>query len=609
MTNRVRNDHLRQINCEYERPAMNINPPVSTVLAGCRRMLAIVAVAGMLLPLLASAEGTWQQVNANNAPPGIGTMLLLSDGTVMAQGGNSRAGATATWYKLTPGATGGYTNGQWTSLNSMNYTRDYYSSDVLPNGDVFVAGAEYGNGTTNAEIYDPVANSWTIVPIPAGIITENNTTNSGGGNKKGFIDSGSVVLNNGKVLVLPVAPATNGYDALYDPVANNWITTARQIYGSDEDEASTVKLPDDSILLIDFDLQTSERYIPSSNTWINDTAVPDLLYDIYGLEEGPAFLLPNGKAFFIGSTPVTAIYTPSGNTSPGSWVDGPPIPSNLGAPDAPAAMMNNGKILCAFSPSPYVLNGTNQIFTTPTYFYEYDYSAGSIGAFNQVHAPNGSFTNNSATFTCRMLDLPDGTVLFTDGNNLYVYRPDGSPLAAGRPAISSISWNTDGSLHLTGTLFNGISQGADYGDDAQMDSNYPLVRFTDGTGKVTYGRTYNWSSTSVQTGGEIVTTECAVPANVYDSPGTYSLQVVANGNASAAVSFYSPVWVNFNYSGTQAGTFQNPYSTLAQGVSAVANGGTVGIISSTQPSHSTAATALTKPMQIISVYGPATIGN
>lgn len=564
---------------------------------------ALLALAGLET---AVAEGTWIPFQTN-APNGIGTMLLLSDGTVMAQFSGNPSGQNSTWYRLTPGSSGGYTNGGWSTRQTDNYTRLFYSSDVLQDGRVFVAGGEYGNGTTNAEIYDPVSDSWSIVPIPAGIIVEQNTVNTNdGANTGGFMDSGSVVLSNGKVLVLPVNPAFRGGTATYDPASGNW-STAKLKHGSDEDEASTVKLPDDSILVIDAFQQTSERYIPSLNVWTNDADVPDDLYDVVGGEEGAGFLLPNGNAFFLGSAPVTAIYTPTGNTSPGTWTNGPVIPKNLGAPDAPAAMMVNGKILCAFSVTPYVQDGTNEVFNSPTYFYEYDYSAGPVGSFTNIHAPEGGSTHPVIPNFERMLDLPDGTVLFADGSStLYVYKPDGSPLSAGKPGINSVSWNADGSLHLTGTGFNGISQGAAFGDDVQVDSNYPLVRFIDGSGNVYYGRTYNWSSTSVQTGSRIVTTECKIPSYVYDGPGNYSLQVVANGIASDPVSFYGPVWVDFNYTGaTQAGTYSQPYSTLAQGVSAVASGGTIAIKGN---GTSAETPTISKPMRIVSVGGPATVG-
>jgi hypothetical protein len=566
-------------------------------------LAAILAVCAWL-PVRVSAEGSWLPL-AHPAPGGVETMLLLSDGTVLAQGGGG-----ASWYQLIPN-NGGYTNGNWsTNPAAMHYSRLYYSSDVLPNGEVFVAGAEYGTGTTNAEIYDPVANIWNIIPVPNGIINKNNSIGGQGQNTAGFIDSGSSLLNNGQVLVMPVGNFYSGETTTYDPVANTWSTATLKNRGN-EDEACSVRLPDESILVVDSGGTSSERYIPSLNVWTNDATVPVPLYDSYGTEQGPGFLLPNGNAFFIGSAPYTAIYTPSGGTSHGSWIAGPNIPGNLGAPDAPACMMNNGKIVCALSQTPFSLNGTNDIFTIPSYFYEYDYSSGPIGAFTQIHAPGGGYSRGEWTFNDRMLQLPDGTVLFTDGGNqLYCYVPDGSPLPAGRPTIYGVTWNAGGSLHITGTLFNGISCGAAYGDDAQMDSNYPLVKFTSG-GTVYFGRTYNWSSTSLQS-GQLVSTEVQVPAGVLTSGGAWTLQVVCNGNASGGVTFNSPgVWVDFvNYNPIfQFGTFAFPYATLPQGVSAVSSGGTIAIDASSQPSIGTVGVPYTisTPMTIISVYGPSTI--
>ncbi len=567
-------------------------------------ILGMLAASALWLPGRVAALGSWSSVSTP-APGGVETMLLLSDGTVMAQNG----GGTA-WYKLTPDSTGNYANGTWTTLAPMHYSRLYYSSDVLKDGRVFVAGAEYGNGTTNAEIYDPVGNSWSIVSIPSGIINKNNAVRGDGSNTEGFVDSDSVVLSNGKVLIFPNGTSSYGEMVIYDPVANTW-SSSTLYRGNNEDEACTVKLPDGSILLVDSGGTTSERYIPSSNSFVNDSTVPVTLYDPWGTEQGPGFMLPNGNAFFIGSAPHTAIYTPSGNTSPGTWTAGPAITNNLGAPDAPAAMMPNGKILCALSPTPFGSSSAD-IFTTPTYFYEYDYSTGSGGTFTQAGAPGGGSTRNEVTYNDRMLVLPTGNVLFTDGGTqLYVYSYSGSPLAAGKPTINTVSWNSDASLHISGTLFNGITQGASYGDDAQMDSNYPLVRFTSG-GTIYYGHTYNWSSTSVQTGGQIVTTEVTVPPSVLEFPGLWTLQVVANGNASAGVNFYSPVWVDFNYSGIQFGYEPFPWETLPQGVSEISGsfpGGTIAIEGNPSTGHEAVPYTISTPMTIISVNGAATIKN
>ena len=165
--------------------------------------------------------------------------------------------------------------------------------------------------------------------------------------------------------------------------------------------------------------------------------------------------------------------------------------------------------------------------------------------------------------------------------------------------------NPDGSYHFVGTGLNGISQGAAFGDDAQMNSNYPLVRFTDGSDNVYYGRTYNWSSTGVQTGTKLVTTEFTLPPSE-PGGGSYSLVVIANGIASAPVTFDGPVWVDFNYSKSspQMGAFAQPFSTLAQGTNAVASGGTISI----KPGHSPETMTISKPMTITAVGGAATIG-
>ena len=61
---------------------------------------------------------------ANTAPDSISTMLLLTDGTVMAQGyGGTHEGDSAHWYKLTPDNTGSYVNGTWTTLTDMHHSR------------------------------------------------------------------------------------------------------------------------------------------------------------------------------------------------------------------------------------------------------------------------------------------------------------------------------------------------------------------------------------------------------------------------------------------------------------------------------------------------------
>ena len=461
--------------------------------------------------------GTWA-VLAHNLPSASGgLMLLLSDGTVMAKsiaGGGGGDSIGNTWYKLTPTSTGSYVNGTWTALAPMVNTRLYFSSQVLKDGRVFVAGGEYGTGGAAGETYDPLTNTWTVAPAQGQTIS----------------DANSEILPDGRVLVALVS-GTRKDTAIFNPVTNTW--TAGPSCINIHNESAWVKLPDDSILMVDLLSTTSERYIPSLNQWVADANVPVALYDGFGSETGSAFLLPDGRAFFIGSPSNTAYYTPSGNASPGSWAAGPTIPGGMGAPDAPAAMMPTGKILLALSPTPFL--GTN--YPTPTTFWEFDYTTNT---FTSLNAPGGGASLGGVpAYVNNMLVLPNGSVLYCrqGQTQFYVYTPAGAPLAAGMPTISSITRNSDGSHHLTGTKLNGISEGASYGDDWQMNSNYPIVRLTSGS-NVYYARTYNWSSTGVMTGNTPVTTEFTLPAGL--PAGTYSLVTTANGIASDPVTFTSP---------------------------------------------------------------------
>lgn len=465
----------------------------------------------LLLSLQGHAQGTWSAVTATAPNSNGGVMLLLSDGTVIAKTGSGGSdGIGNIWNKLTPDIHGSYIHGTWSSIAAMHDTRLYFSSQVLKDGRVFVAGGEYGTGGAKGETYDPLTNTWTTTPAPGATIS----------------DANSEILSDGRVLNAMVS-GTLKSTKFYNPANNTW-TTGPNCNGI-HNESAWVKLPDNSILFVDRLTTNSERYIPSLNQWVTDATVPVQLYDSFGDETGAAILLPDGRAFFLGSTSHTAYYTPSGTNSPGSWSAGPDIPGNHGTPDAAAAMMVNGKILCAVSPVPTSANH----FPSPTSFYEFNYVTNS---FTSITTPTGSSTLNISCYITNMLDLPDGTVLYSQqgSSQYYVYTPNGTPLASGKPVISSVIQSGCNSFKITGTQFNGISQGASYGDDWQMSTNYPIIRLTSGT-NVYYARTFNWNTTGVKRGTLADTTQFTLPAGI--PAGTYSLVVVANGIASDPVTF------------------------------------------------------------------------
>ena len=471
------------------------------------------------------AQGTWTPLN-NKIPyinGGVMEMLLLTDGTVMAKTdsiANNQLG-TGMWSKLTPDSQGSYVNGTWSNLATMSKNRLYFSSQVLQDGRVLIIGGENGNGTTTAEIYDPLTNAWTLLHPPGGIGTV-------------YLDGNSEILPDGRVLVSRFHGSSFAQTEIYNPVLNTWTGGPTSVGNSDE--SAWLKLPDNSILFVAMGTRNSERYIPSLNQWRKDDSVPVSLYDPFGYEAGPSFLLPDGRGFFIGSLPYTTYYTPSGDTTKGTWAAGPPIPNGEGVPDGSGAMMVNGKILIAFSPAA----DSAHHFPTPSTFYEFDYLTNT---YTQILAPDGLDTLKGRTADIMMLDLPDGTILYGNqsSSQCYVYTPDGTPLAAGKPTINNIT-QSGCTFTITGTLFNGISAGVSYGDDWQMTTNRPIIRLQAGT-NVYYARCFNWNRTGVQTGTLPDTAEFTMPAGL--PSGGYSLVVTANGIASDSV--------HFNYTACSAG--------------------------------------------------------
>ncbi|HZK82794.1 MAG TPA: hypothetical protein VFC46_17055, partial [Humisphaera sp.] len=485
--------------------------------------------------------GTWTAV-AHGAPDGVGTMNLLPDGSVIVAGA-----AGNDWLRLAPDIHGSYINGKWTTLASAQDTRLYDATQVLPSGNLFVAGGEYGTGASTGAVYTPITNSWTELPA----------------NNFGAIDdSESILLDDGAVLIAPVQPSQNGYTIIYNPApsaaASPWSQGPKLYRGGNADEQGFVKLADGSVITSDGNF-TSERYIPANypgagaaaNSWINDGTVPVALWDGLG-EIGPGLQMADGRVIYLGSTGATAIYTPSGSLAPGTWTAGPSLPNGFGADDAPAAILPDGSILfTAGAPASY--NG-------PTSFFIYTPSPG-LGSFSQISGP---VSIPNAPFLSRMLELPDGSALYSDGGStVYEYNAGVAPPANAVPVINSLTPLSSGKIMLSGTGLNGISAGASYGDDAQMDTNYPIVRLTAADGNsIYYATTFDWSSSSTYTTNVAETTDFTLPLGI--PAGTYSVNVVANGIQSAP----APLTISFNGSSI-APTITQPATADASPVTGV----------------------------------------
>lgn len=465
--------------------------------------------------------GSWQ--NINNLPPfgpGVVAPLLLTDGSVLVQDGTN----WGNMWRLIPDNKGSYVNGTWTQVASLpdGYGPLFFASAVLADGRVIFMGGEFNNGveafTSLGAIYDPVADVWSIVPPPAFF------------SPSGIGDAASVILNDGTFMLQ--APLSRQAALLNLPTLT-WTETGTLTKVTRNDEEGWTLLPNGKVLTVDTytsgpypsDPTASEIYNPNNGQWSSAGSTINTLTDPVTFEVGPAVLRPNGTVFALGSTGNTSIY----NAATNSWAVGPTLtstPAQQGCPDAPGALLPNGNVLfaaCTFDGS---ANGA-----PPTRFFE----------FNGTGLTEEPAVADAADFFAsqfNMLVLPTGQILMSciDTNNVEFYTPANKTFDPNwAPVIFSAPKKVGKgkTYKIKGIRFNGMSQGAMFGDDYQSATNYPLVRITNNKTKhVFYCRTHDHSFMGVASNQEVFT-YFDVPDDI--EKGKSKLEVVANGIPSRPI--------------------------------------------------------------------------
>jgi hypothetical protein len=489
-------------------------------------------------PFMAKAGTKSPWTALKNAPPfSPGTMLLASDGTVLVHA-EPPAGGTADWYKLTPNSKGSYVDGTWSKLPPMpgGYDPLYFSSAILPDGQMLVEGGEYLGGTPTwtdkGAIYNPVTNKWRSIAPPAG------WTNIG--------DAEADVLANGTYIqsqacqnCLSSTPILSTSDALFNATDLGWTALGPTNKNDPNDEEGWTLQPNGQLLTVDTWLTpTTEAFTPSDLLWSFNGNTVKSPVDAPAVEIGPQIELPGGNTFVVGagtspdiapaackthSPAPTALH----NYAAGKWVNGPAIPTIGGlqydSADGPGTILPDGNVLFDVSPC---------VYNAPIAFMLYNASSNTLSPVTNI--PNAA---NDSTYYTRMVDLPNGQILFNDGSSqMLVYTAGGTPNPAWAPTVTGISSQTltpgkTGSL--SGIQLSGLSQGAAYGDDVQDATNFPIVQITNSSsGVVTYARTSSWTNVSIAPGASS-STNFTLPATT--PAGASTLVVIANGIASSPV--------------------------------------------------------------------------
>jgi Kelch motif len=469
-----------------------------------------------------------------------GTMFLLTDGTIMLNENASNYG-TRRWWKLTPDINGDYFNGTWSRLADSFNARKYYASSVLADGRLLICGGEYSDvsgsqtsdETNRCEIYNPSTNSWSSITPPTGSVWAQ------------IGDGACTLLADGRFLL---GNALNNQTTIWNPATATWSASETKNDGTSEE--SWALLPDGSVIAPQCQAAPgSEKYIPApigtAGNWMKDSNVTVNLVETASLEIGPGIVLNDGRAFFIGATNQTALYTaPAIRTNQGTWKTGPTIPSMgkqmLGIKDGPGCLLPSGNVLFGASP----VDGQQNSYLSPIYFFEFD----GTNINRTVDPP----TNDAAVYQSRMLLIPTGEVLFAreDKSDIYGYKEETAKISdAWRPVLDNCPdvIKRGDTISLAGKQFNGLSQAVGYGDDAWAPTNYPLVRIVNNkTNHVRYCRTHDHSTTDskgnsipsmgIATGNKSIKTLVDIPYDI--ELGESTLYVVANSIPSKPCPVY-----------------------------------------------------------------------
>jgi hypothetical protein len=434
------------------------------------------------------ASGSFAAASSLNVARFFPTATLLPNGKVLIAGGQPGTGPTTTAELFDPIA------GTFSLLpNQMNIGRYRHTATLLPNGKVLIAGGDtssVGTGVTNtAELFDPVSETFTLLPSMASPRWSHTAT----------------LLPDGKVLIVGGLSSSDfmvtNTAELFDPLTNSFTTTGSM---SVPRYFHTATLLTNGKVLVAGGfhpalggLNTAEVFDEATGTF---TLLPNLMATKRYYHSST--LLPNGRVFIAGGggspPPTSPLITGSVITNTAELFD-PATETFTLVPNTmnsyrywqTATLLPSGKVLLA--------DGST-----------IDYAGAEYTMTAELFDPsNQTFTllplMNSVRFGHTATVLPDGRVLIAAGTTGSTATAtaeifdEGLGFSDGRRPAVSTAMLSSGAVTVTGIGFRGDSEGSG-GSFSSSATNYPLLQLTRIDNEQTFfalsDPATNWSDTS-----------------------------------------------------------------------------------------------------------------
>jgi N-acetylneuraminic acid mutarotase len=321
------------------------------------------------------AADIWATVATMNSARTGHTDTLLQNGKVLAAGGKDANGNllnSAEIYDPIANA--------WAVVASLNTARFGHTATLLNNGTVLITGGQDsgGNALHSAEIYDPVANTWTAA---------GSLQTSGTGYTATLLNSGKVLVTGGSTYDTDGNYYGLSSAQIYDPVAGTW-SNAASMSTTLLNHTATL-LSNGTVLVAgghagDGYVPTASAavYDPVANTWTNVASlnVPRFNHVALPLPNGNV-VVAYGSSSYYSDSGVSQGSAETYNLAANTWTA---TGMTVQLPGFSATQLANGQVLIAggSSPTGYGVANLAQIFKPATNTWSF---AASLNTARQNH--------------------------------------------------------------------------------------------------------------------------------------------------------------------------------------------------------------------------------